>query len=64
MLFKSIVQFIKLYIKRKITEATNRYMEQKSREIENMAAHYDNFNHHKKIKEMTGLGRKRQYTQR
>ncbi|KAF2881044.1 hypothetical protein ILUMI_25132 [Ignelater luminosus] len=34
-------------------------MEQNCREIEDVAARYDNFNLHEKIKEMTGLGRQR-----
>ncbi|KAF2882070.1 hypothetical protein ILUMI_24073 [Ignelater luminosus] len=47
-------------IKRKIREAKERYMEQNCREVKNLAARYDNFNLHKKIKKMTGLRRKRQ----
>lgn len=49
-------------IKRKIIEAKEQYMQERCHEIEELEKKYDSFGIHKKIKEITGTGKKKSYS--
>lgn len=47
-------------IRKEIREAKEKYMTDRCNKIEALQPNYDTFNLHKKVKELTGLGKKRQ----